>query len=224
MPTFLTSLAPLSLSLQVAGLATICALLLGSGCALLTARCRFPGRDLLDAVLTLPLVLPPTVLGYYLIVLWGRQGWLGAWLHQHLGFSLMFTWQGAVLAATVVSFPLMYKSARAAFEGVDRQFEQAARILGDSETAVFLRITLPLASRGIVAGAMLAFARAMGDFGTTLMVAGNIPGKTQTAALAVFDAVQSGHDLVANGLVMVMSAICVLILVTTSRLTAGRMS
>ncbi len=224
MPTFLTSLAPLSLSLQVAGLATICALLLGSGCALLTARCRFPGRDLLDAVLTLPLVLPPTVLGYYLIVLWGRQGWFGAWLHQHLGLSLMFTWQGAVLAATVVSFPLMYKSARAAFEGVDRQFEQAARILGDSETAVFLRITLPLASRGIVAGAMLAFARAMGDFGTTLMVAGNIPGKTQTAALAVFDAVQSGHDLVANGLVMVMSAICVLILVTTSRLTAGRMS
>jgi len=186
-------LAPLVLSLKVAGAATLCALILGAACALLTSRRFFPGRDLLDAVLTLPLVLPPTVLGYYLIVLWGRQGWFGGWLHQHLGLSLMFTWQGAVLAATVVSFPLMYKTARAAFEGVDRQYEQAARTLGDGEAAVLLRITLPLASRGIVAGAMLAFARAMGDFGTTLMVAGNIPGRTQTAALAVFDAVQSGR-------------------------------
>lgn len=215
-------LAPLVLSLKVAGAATLCALILGAACALLTSRRFFPGRDLLDAVLTLPLVLPPTVLGYYLIVLWGRQGWFGGWLHQHLGLSLMFTWQGAVLAATVVSFPLMYKTARAAFEGVDRQYEQAARTLGDGEAAVLLRITLPLASRGIVAGAMLAFARAMGDFGTTLMVAGNIPGRTQTAALAVFDAVQSGRDLTANSLVCIMSALCVLILVSTSRLTRGR--
>ncbi len=217
-----SDLAPLLLTLRVAGVATLFSLLIGTGLGFLTARSRFPGRDVLDGILALPLVMPPTVLGYYLIVLWGRNGWFGGWLHEHFGISLMFTWEGAVLAATAVSFPLVYKSARAAFEGVDGNLEKAARTLGDREIAVFIRVSLPLASRGIFAGAMLAFARAMGDFGTTLMVAGNIPGRTQTAALAVFDAVQAGKDGLANALVLVMSAVCVAVLVTTGRLTERR--
>ena len=156
-----------------------------------------PGRAW-TPLCTLPLVLPPTVLGYYLIVLIGRQGWLGRWLQETWGISLIFTWQGAVLAAAVVSLPLVFKSARAAFEEVDPDLENAARTLGLSETAVFFRVSLPLAWRGILAGAMLAFARAMGEFGATLMVAGNLPGKTQTLSLAVYDAVQAGNDAVAT--------------------------
>jgi molybdate transport system permease protein len=145
---------------------------------------------------------------------------LGAWLHAHFGISLMFTWQGAVLAATVVAFPLLFKSARVAFEGVSAEYEQAARILGDNELRVFFRITLPLAARGLLAGTMLAFARAMGDFGATLMVAGNIEGKTQTAAMAVFDAVQAGDYTLANTLVAIMSVVCVTILVMTNKLAS----
>ena len=140
--------------------------------AYLIARRQFWGRDWLDAVSTLPLVLPPTVLGYYLIVLMGHNGFIGRWLHDNLGISLIFTWQGAVLAAAVASFPLIFKSARAAFEEVDGSLENTARTLGLSELQVFLRVSLPLAWRGIIAGAMLAFARAMGEFGATLMVAG----------------------------------------------------
>ena len=208
------------LSLQVATWATLLCLVLGTGVGYALARWRFPGRDLVDTLLTLPMVMPPTVLGYYLIVVWGRNGWLGAWLHAHFGISLMFTWQGAVLAATVVAFPLLFKSARAAFEGVSTEYEQAARILGDNELRVFFRITLPLAARGLLAGTMLAFARAMGDFGATLMVAGNIEGKTQTAAMAVFDAVQAGDYTLANTLVAIMSVVCVTILVMTNKLAS----
>lgn len=217
----LPDLTPLWLTLRIAACATVIAFAFGVAFAWLTARFSFWGRDFLDAVLTLPLVMPPTVLGYYLIVVWGRNGWLGSWLHAHFGVSLMFTWQGAVLAATVVSFPLLFKSARAAFEGVDIEYEQAARILGDSELRVFLRITLPLAAPGLLAGTMLAFARAMGDFGATLMVAGNIEGRTQTAAMAVFDAVQVGDYALANTLVVIMSVACLAILVATSKL-AGK--
>ncbi len=215
-------LFPLWLTLRVAFCATLIAFGFAVGFAWITARFRFWGRDLLDAVLTLPLVMPPTVLGYYLIVVWGRNGWLGGWLHAHFGISLMFTWQGAVMAATVVAFPLLFKSARAAFEGVNCEYEKAARILGDTEWQVFFRITLPLASRGLVAGTMLAFARAMGDFGATLMIAGNIQGKTQTAAMAVFDAVQVGDYRLANTLVVIMSLVCVTILVITNKLGAKR--
>lgn len=213
-------LFPLWLTLRVAFFATAIAFGFAVAFAWVIARFSFWGRDLLDAVLTLPLVMPPTVLGYYLIVVWGRNGWLGGWLHTHFGITLMFTWQGAVLAATVVAFPLLFKSARAAFEGVNSEYEKAARILGDSELRVFFRITLPLAARGLVAGTMLAFARAMGDFGATLMVAGNIQGKTQTAAMAVFDAVQMGDYTLANTLVAIMSVVCVTILVATNKLGA----
>lgn len=219
-------LTPLWLTLRIASCATLMAFAFAVAFAWLTARFSFWGRDFLDAVLTLPLVMPPTVLGYYLIVVWGRNGWLGSWLNTHFGISLMFTWQGAVLAATVVAFPLLFKSARAAFEGVNTEYEQAARILGDNELRVFFRITLPLAARGLLAGTMLAFARAMGDFGATLMVAGNIEGKTQTAAMAVFDAVQAGDYTLANTLVAIMSVVCLTILVMTNKLAnrgrAGR--
>lgn len=208
----------LALSLKVALWATALSTLLGValGCAL--SRWRFPGRELLDAVLLLPMVLPPTVLGYYLLVLIGRRGWLGAWLEQQFGIHLIFTWQGAVIAAALVAFPFVCKSARAAFENVDPQFEQAARVLGISEAGVFFRVTLPLAWRGILAGMLLAFARALGEFGATLMVAGSIPGKTQTLSIAVYEAVQAGQDDVANLLVLITSLTCVAVLLLAGRL------
>jgi len=221
-PKNMPDLSPLWLTLRIACFATLIAFGFAVAFAWIIARFSFWGRDLLDAILTLPLVMPPTVLGYYLIVLWGRNGWLGGWLNEHFGITLMFTWQGAVLAATVVAFPLLFKSARAAFEGVDTEYEKAARILGDNEMQVFFRITLPLAARGLVAGTMLAFARAMGDFGATLMVAGNIEGRTQTVAMAVFDAVQVGDYRLANTLVAIMSVVCVTILVLTNKLAARR--
>lgn len=182
------------------------------------SRFRFRGRDWLDAVLTLPLVLPPTVLGYYLIVILGRNGLLGRFLNESLGISLMFTWQGAVIASAVVSFPLVFKSARASFESVDQNLEKAARTLGSSEIAVFLRISFPLAWRGILAGSMLSFARAMGEFGATLMIAGNLPGKTQTLSLAVYSAVQAGEDNLATNLVLITSIVCVLVLVSSGKI------
>ena len=212
----------LGLSLKVAGWATALNLVLGVAVAWALARSRFWGRNLLDAVLTLPMVLPPTVLGYYLLVLVGKRGWLGGWLQQHLGIELIFTWQGAVLAASLVAVPLVLKSARAAFEGVDPQLEQAARVLGLGEVAVFFRVTLPLAWRGILAGVLLAFARALGEFGATLMVAGSIPGRTQTLSIAVYEAVQAGQDHTANLLVGITSLVCLAVLLSAGRLTPAR--
>lgn len=211
----------LGLSLKVAGWATGLNLVLGVGVGYALARLRFLGRDLIDALLTLPIVLPPTVLGYYLLVLIGRRGFVGAWLHDTFGIDLIFTWQGAVIAATVVAFPLVFKSARAAFEGVDSQLEQAARVLGTPELGIFFRITLPLAWRGILAGVLLCFARALGEFGATLMIAGSIAGKTQTLSIAVYEAVQAGRDDVANVLVLVTSITCVIVLLTAGRLAPG---
>ena len=214
----------LALSLKVAGWATALNLVLGVAVGLLLARGRFPGRDLLDTVLTLPMVMPPTVLGYYLLVLIGRHGKLGAWLHETFGINLIFTWQGAVIAATIVSFPLVFKPARAAFEAVDGQLEQAARVLGIPEAAVFFRVTLPLAWRSILAGVLLAFARALGEFGATLMVAGSIPGKTQTLSVAVYEAVQAGQDDTANLLVLTTSVVCIAVLLGAGRLAPGRIA
>jgi len=216
------ALVPLLLTLKVAIFATLLAVALGVAVAFVLARHDFPGRDVLDAICTLPMVMPPTVLGYYLIVLIGRRGWLGQWLWESFHVTLIFTWEGAVLASAVVAFPLVFKGARAAFEGIDRQLEGAARTLGVPELGVFFRVTLPLAWRGILAGAMLAFARAMGEFGATLMVAGNIPGKTQTLSLAVYDAVQAGQDDLANFLVLVTSVVCVAILVGSGKLLKPR--
>lgn len=208
---------PLSLSLKVAGWATVLNAVLGVGAAFALSRWQSAARDVVDALLTLPLVLPPTVLGYYLLVLVGRRGVFGEWLGR-LGIELVFTWQGAVLASTIVAFPLVLKSARAAFEGVDSQLEDAARVLGTSEAGIFFRVTLPLASRGIIAGVLLAFARALGEFGATLMVAGNLPGRTQTLSVAIYEAVQAGDDNTANVLVLVTSLTCVVLLVAAGRL------
>jgi molybdate transport system permease protein len=209
---------PLALTLKVAGLATLIALVFGVAWAYLLARFRFPGREVLDAAFTLPMVMPPTVLGYYLLVLVGRRSWLGNWLEETLGIRLVFSWEGAVIASAVVAFPLVFKAARAAFEGIEHQLEKAARVLGASEWKVFFRVTLPLAWRGVMAGAMLAFARAMGEFGATLMVAGSIPGKTQTLSIAIYEAVQAGQDGLANFLVLLASLVCIAILVTSGRL------
>jgi molybdate transport system permease protein len=214
----------LSLSLQVAGWATLLNLALGIGVGYLLARKRFVGRDLLDTVLTLPMVMPPTVLGYYLLVLLGRKGWLGQWLQDTWGINLIFSLQGAVIAATVVAFPLVFKPARAAFEAIDGQMEEAGRVLGVSEIGIFLRITLPLAWRGILAGVLLGFARALGEFGATLMVAGSIPGKTQTLSIAVYEAVQAGQDAVANTLVLITSLVCIVVLLGAGRLAPGRIA
>ncbi|MBC7445283.1 MAG: molybdate ABC transporter permease subunit [Polaromonas sp.] len=212
----------LFLSLKVAGLATAINGVLGIGVGFALARLRFPGRDLLDTLLTLPMVMPPTVLGYYLLVLLGRRSWLGGWLHDSFGINLIFTWQAAVIAASIVAFPLVFKPARAAFEAVDGQLEQAARVLGTGEAGIFFRVTLPLAWRGILAGILLAFARALGEFGATLMVAGSIAGQTQTLSIAVYEAVQAGQDDVANTLVLVTSAVCVAALLTAGWLAPGR--
>jgi molybdate transport system permease protein len=202
---------PLLLSLKVAGWATLLAAVAGTAAAYGLSRWRWPGRDLLDAILTLPLVLPPTVLGYYLLVLLGRRGIIGETLAKW-DIELIFTWQGAVIAAAIVAFPLVFKSARAAFENVDAQLENAAR------AGVFFRVTLPLAARGIVAGVLLAFARALGEFGATLMIAGSLPGRTQTLSVAIYEAVQAGDDRTANLLVLVTSMTCVVVLVAAGKL------
>ena len=212
---------PLLLSLKVAGWATAIDVVLGVAVAFGLSRWRSSARELVDSLLTLPLVMPPTVLGYYLLVLLGRRGVIGAWLDK-FDIQLVFTWQGAVIASAVVAFPLVLKSARTAFETVDPQFERAARTLGISEAAVFFRVTLPLAARGILAGALLAFARALGEFGATLMIAGNLPGRTQTLSVAVYAAVQAGDDSTANILVIVTSVTCVVILLAAGRLLPQR--
>lgn len=212
----------LRLSLKVALWATLIDLVLGVALGYLLARKRFPGRELLDALLTLPMVMPPTVLGYYLLVVIGREGVLGSWLREIFGINLIFTWQAAVIAAAVVAFPLVLKGARAAFESVDGQLEQAALVLGIPPFGVFLRVTLPLAWRGVLGGTLLAFARSMGEFGATLMVAGSIPGKTQTLSIAVYEAVQAGQDDSANLLVVITSVVCVAVLIAANKLTPNR--
>jgi molybdate transport system permease protein len=219
-----TAWVALALTLKVAGWATAINMVFGVAVGLALSRWRWMGRDVIDALLTLPMVLPPTVLGYYLLVLLGRHGVIGQWLQDKLGIQLIFTWQGAVIAASVVAFPLVFKAARAAFENVEPNLEQAARVLGLSETAVFFRVTLPLAWRGILAGSLLAFARATGEFGATLMVAGSIAGETQTLSIAVYEAVQAGQDSTANFLVMVTSVSCLALLLSAGYLAPGRIA
>lgn len=212
---------PLTLSLRVALIATAFVVIFGVALGWLLARRRFFGRELLDAAVTLPLVLPPTVLGYYLLILLGHRSPIGHAIEAITGHSLVFTWEGAVVAAAIGALPLMVKTSRAAIAAVDSNLEDAARTLGESELKVFWRVTMPLASRGIIAAAMLAFARALGDFGATLMVAGNIPGRTQTAAIAIFDAAQAGRDNYALVLVLILSAVALGLVYSTNKLTAG---
>jgi molybdate transport system permease protein len=211
---------PLALSIRVALIATAFVVVIGVALGWLLARKRFFGRELMDAAVTLPLVLPPTVLGYYLLVLLGRTSPVGRFIENLTGEPLVFTWRGAVVAAVVGALPLMVKTSRAAIASVDRDLEDAARTLGQSEWRVFRRVTLPLASRGIIAAAMLSFARALGDFGATLMVAGNIPGRTQTAAIAIYDATQAGRSDYALALVLVLSLAALLLVYATNKLAA----
>jgi molybdate transport system permease protein len=209
---------PVYLSLKVASCATVLALVTGIPLAWLLARKRLPLSELLSSLVLLPIVLPPTVLGYYLLLLIGRQSALGRFLDAH-DVVLVFTWPAAVLAAAVVAVPLVIRATQSAFEAVDLELEDAARVFGASEWGVFLRVTLPLAGRGILAGAVLAFARGMGEFGATLMVAGNIPNQTQTLAIAIYDAVEAGNDPLANSLVVIISAITAAVLLVVGRLT-----
>jgi len=216
----LDAASALGLSIRVAIAATVLNALIGIPLAYLLARRSFRGRALVDLVVTLPLVLPPTVTGYYLIVLLGRRGWLGGPVYALTGWSVAFTWYAAVIAATVMALPLLVRTARAAIESVDRELEKAAFTLGRSEWRTALEVTLPLARNGIVAGLVLAFARALGEFGATLMLAGNIPGKTTTVPLAIYTAVQTGEMNEAILLVLALTALSCLVLVLAGRLGA----
>jgi molybdate transport system permease protein len=209
---------PLRLSLQVAFLSTGVALVCGLWLAYVLANREFRGKEFLDAAITLPLVLPPTVLGYYLLVLIGRSSWIGRAWEVVFGSPLVFTWKAAVVAALLHSLPLLVKSARAALESVDHSYERAARNLGASEWRLFWRVTLPLARRSILAATALAFARALGDFGVTLMVAGSIPGSTQTISVAIFNAVEGGNMALAGTLAVVISVVALAILTLAKRL------
>ncbi len=197
---------PLWLSLRVAALATIFVLVFGTFAAYWLSHKNFRGKNAVDSLITLPLVLPPTVLGYYLLVLIGRTSPIGHVYEVVFGQPLVFTWQAAVVAAILHSAPIYIKAARAILEGVDYRYEWVAHSLGASEWRTFWRVTLPLAWRGLSSLASLSFARSLGDFGATIMVAGNIPGRTQTLSVAIFDAVESGNGKLARILVLVVSA------------------
>jgi molybdate transport system permease protein len=215
------SLSALWLSVRVASVATLLNAMVGIPLAFLLARKPFRLRGLVDLVISLPLVLPPTVTGYYLIVLLGRRGWLGAPLYALTGWSLTFTWYAAVVAAAVMALPLLVRTARAAIESVDRDLERAAFTLGHSEWRTAIEVTLPLARNGILAGLVLAFARALGEFGATLMLAGNIPGRTTTVPLAIYTAVQTGESAEALALVAALTAISCAVIFLAGRLGAA---
>jgi molybdate transport system permease protein len=212
-------LGPLLLSFQVSLLATLLASVLGVALAGLLTQRRFVGAELLDAVLSAPLVLPPTVLGYYLLVLLGRDSALGRAYESVTGSSIVFTVTGATLAAALSALPFVARSARAALQSIEPRFSEAAATLGAPPLRAFVRVSLPLASRGIWAGITLGFARSLGDFGVTLMVAGNIPGRTQTASLAIYDAIQAGRDAQAAALAAILSAIAILALYAINKLS-----
>jgi molybdate transport system permease protein len=209
---------PLWLSLRVAGLATILAAVIGTAVAYALAEGRWRGRNVVESIATLPLILPPTVLGFYLLVTLGRQSAIGVFIERATGISLVFTWQGAVVAAVVPAIPYVIRTARAAFEEVDISVREAARIDGASRFQQFLMVLLPLGRRGIAAGVALAFARALGEFGATLMVAGNIPGRTQTMPIAIYDAVQAGSYDLARILVAILTVTALAVLLLVGRL------
>jgi len=212
----LTDWFPVVLSIKVALIAVTMVLITGLPLSRLLSRLEFPGKDVVEAVITLPMVLPPSVIGYGLLMIIGKNGLLGQTLAD-MGLTVIFTWFAAVLASTVVSFPLMYQSAKAAFQSVNVNFEKAARTLGASEVKIFFTVTLPLAWPGILAGLVLSFARAMGEFGATLMVAGNIPGRTQTIPLAIYFAVESGKEGTARTLVAIITIFSFLVIYWVNR-------
>jgi molybdate transport system permease protein len=211
---------PLWLSLRVAAVATLLSLAAGLWAGWWLAKPPFRGRTLLHSAVNLPLVLPPTVLGYYLLVLLGQNSPIGRFYEWIFGAPLLFTWQAAVVAAFLYSAPLVAQSVRLALESLDPQLERAARSLGASGWSVFARVTLPLTWRPVLAAAVLAFARSLGEFGVTLMIAGNLPGRTQTLAVAVYDATERGQGAAARMLVLVISAAALAALWAAGRLSA----
>jgi len=211
------TLFSLRLSLQVATVATVLVMLVGISIAYILARKDFRGRVLLDILITLPLVLPPTVTGYYLVILFGRNGFIGRFFYDLTGWSIMFTWYAAVLASFVVALPLMIKTARAAMESVDKNLVNASYSLGHSELETVFKVILPLSRKGIIAGVVLSFARALGEFGATLMIAGNIPGRTDTMPLAIYTLANSGEWSTANFMVLFLTLISGFLLYITNR-------
>lgn len=214
--------APLLLSFEIAACATVLAAILGIAVATLLANVRFPGRDLLETLFSAPLVMPPTVLGYYVLVALGRRSFVGQAFEAVTGSSIVFTVTGAVVAAVIGALPLVVKSARTALEEIDPTLVFAARTLGAPPLRALFTIQLPLAARGIIASLMLAFARSLGDFGVTLMVAGNIPGQTQTAALAIYDAIEAHREQDASLMITVLTGTCLGLLYGVGKLTARR--
>jgi len=215
-------LHPLLLSFEVATLATLLAALVGISGAALLANFRFPGRDVLDVLFTAPMVMPPTVLGYYVLVVLGRRSVIGHAFEALTGSSIVFTLTGAVIAATIGAVPLVVKNVRASLEETDPTLLLAARTLGATRMRAFVSVQLPLATRGIIAALMLAFARAIGDFGVTLMVAGDIPGKTRTASLAIYSAIQGQREQEATTMVMVLTSLVLALLYAVGKLTGRR--
>lgn len=212
----------LALSALVSLVATAIVALAGTAAGRTIARARFRGREAVDTLFSLPLVLPPTVTGYALLVVLGRNGWLGGPVHALTGFSLPFTWMACVAAAAVMAFPLMYRAARVAFEELDPRHALAAASLGASRARTLFAVELPLARRGLAAGIALAFARGLGEFGATLMVAGNIPGRTQTLPLALYEAVLTGENRAAAVLCVLLTLVSIVVLGAVARLGRGR--
>lgn len=213
---------PLWLSLRVASLATLIAATVGIGLAYLLAKGRFRGRGLLEAIVTIPIVLPPTVLGYYLLTTLGVNSPIGQAWENIFGQPLVFTPTAAVIAASISALPFVVRAGRAAIEEVDPRLEAAVRVAGHREWRVATLVTLPTARRGLLAGVALGFARALGDFGATLMVAGNIPGRTQTLPIAVYDAVQAGDDTTARNGALLLAGIAIVVLLAVTQLSTRR--
>lgn len=212
-------LGPLVLSLKVAIMATLMVTVLGTVIAYFLANAHFRGKGLVESILLLPMILPPTVTGYYLVILLGRYGWLGGPLFRWTGWNVMFTWQAAVVAASVVALPIMVRTAQSAIESVDKEMIDSSIMLGYSQIETAIRVTLPLAWQGILAGIVLAFTRAIGEFGATLMLAGNIPGRTATMPLAIYGYATSGDWENAHALVAILTLFSIVFLLLARRIS-----
>lgn len=210
-------LEPILLSLRIASIATVFSFLSGVFLAYILNKRNIPGKNLWETLITLPMILPPSVTGYFLLILLGKRGIIGSTLIRVFGFKIIFTWYAAVIAASIVSLPLMYQNVKSAFISVDPAYEKAARTLGSSESRIFWTVTFPLAWPGIISGIVLAFCRAIGEFGATLMVAGNIPGKTQTVPTAIYYAVENGKTTEANVLVFIMTIFSFILILTLNK-------
>ncbi len=208
---------PVLLSLKIASIATVFSFLFGVLLAYLLNKKNVPGKNIWETLITLPMILPPSVTGYFLLMLLGKRGVIGSALIDLFGFRIIFTWYAAVIAACIVSLPLMYQNAKAAFQNIDPAYEKAARTLGGGEFQIFRTIIFPLAWPGIISGIALSFCRAIGEFGATLMVAGNIPGKTQTVPTAIYYAVENGSTTEANTLVLIMTVFSFVLILSLNK-------